>query len=133
MAVPEQHHFFLKRPRPLGHAVQPPAAQFHQTLKLHAHFLLIQLATFVRRCVFGRIAQLLYPFGVGFCPFQSGRRVGILFVIKQGGKSLIGAEGSQLLNDCRRAAEAGPIQQMRRRIIIPAGCWKRFKHTFFKT
>ena len=40
MPVPEQHHLFLKRPGAFGHAIQPPAAQFHEALELKLLLLL---------------------------------------------------------------------------------------------
>ena len=51
MAVPEQNHLLLKRPRPLGHAIQPPAAQFDDVLIFRALFRLLRLPAFLRRAL----------------------------------------------------------------------------------
>ncbi len=39
VTVPKEHHFLLQRPRPMGHPLQPPTAQFHDVLTLLLLFL----------------------------------------------------------------------------------------------
>ena len=120
MAVPEQHHFFLKRPRPFGHAIQPPAAQFHEALKLKPLLLLLTFAGAPPASPFGP-----HPAGVDFPPDRGlpnrggswGRECSRSRATK---KPPCPGRAGQLLDFGRRPAESSPVQQMRRRLIIPA-------------
>ena len=119
MAVPEQHHFFLKRPRPLGHAVQPPPAQLQHTLKPQLVLLLLNLTAFLRGRFLDGLAQRFHAFGIGFCPGRIGRRIGNKFVVQQQGNGLVRTEIGQFFIGRRRSAKSGPVQQMRRGLKAP--------------
>jgi len=98
MPVPEQNHFFLERARPFGHAVKPPAAQFHHVLALQPGLLLLQLLLFLRRAMLIDIADLSQPLRVGPGPGRIRRGIGNIFVIEQESNRLVRAEAGQPFN-----------------------------------
>jgi len=82
MAVPEQHHFFLERPRPFGHAIEPPATQFHQAIRLEPLLLLLDFPAFLRRRLLDGIAPIFISLRIGDCPDRVGGGVGYVLVIE---------------------------------------------------
>ena len=128
MAVPEQNHLLLKRPRPRRHAIEPPAAQFDDLLRLRALLgLLRQSLGFRRQALHG--ANAFRAAQVGNRPDRIGRGIGNFFVIKQRGQRRVVAEVGQPGDFLRRAAEPGPVQQVRRRLVIPDILCQWLKHT----
>ena len=119
MAVPEQHHFLLQRARPVQHAVQPPAAQFHQPLLLEAVFLLLKLTQFLGRGGFPGLLVFSDLVRVGLGPSRIGDIVRNIVVINKVGDGRLRGQRRQLFDLIGRAAKPGPVQQMGRRIIIP--------------
>ena len=126
--MPEEDHFFLKRARALGHALQPPPAQFGNVLALGLLLLAHNFAAFLFSGATEGL-ELFGALGIGFGPLRVQRVVRNFFVIYEIGDGFFRTEGGQLLNFGGRAAEAGAVEQVCGRGEVPFSLRQWLKHT----
>ena len=109
MAVPEQGELFLPGAGAGHHALQPPAAQFHEALPLQLLFLAQGHAALLLAFLAQR-GQTLHPVRVGPGPLGGGGGIGNVFLVHQPIHRAFRPEGDELLGFRGRAAKAGPVQ-----------------------
>src|ERR1051326_676454 len=141
MAVPEESQFFLKRPGPFGHALQPPAAQLNQAQALlPLHFteqiarLLFQRLALGRRCApqtspqFAKFLEFLDPLRIRLRPGKIWGLVRDALVIQEARDRAVQPQLFERLNFGWGAAKTGAIEQMRRSPEIPLSSRQRAEH-----